>query len=138
MAWYKFDRVAVFAVLLCSVAATPVLAQSSAVTGHITDSSGSPIQGAKVDIVSGDTSGAHSVETNGEGFFLFPPLLPGSYVLHAIAGGFGGVTVGADAKRIGAVDLHQIGGLVEDSRERFVVHVEIRLNKFPREDKSAS
>src|SRR5208282_6269697 len=40
-----------------------------------------------------------------------------------------GVAVGTDAKRICGVDFEQIGGLVENGGDGFVVH-ELRLNKI--------
>jgi hypothetical protein len=35
--------------------------------------------------------------------------------------GFGGAAIGADAERVVAVHLHQVGGLVEDVRDCFIV-----------------
>ena len=39
--------------------------------------------------------------------------------------GFGGAAIGADAKGVVAVDLHEIGGFVEDVRDGFVVQGEL-------------
>lgn len=36
--------------------------------------------------------------------------------------GFGGVTVGADAKRIAAVDFKQVSSFVKDASDGFIVH----------------
>ena len=48
--------------------------------------------------------------------------------------GFGGVAVGADAERILPVDFEQVGGLVENAGDGFVVHGKVRVNKVGRED----
>ena len=49
------------------------------------DQGGSPIQGADVDITRISTNEIQDVKTNGEGYFLFPPLTPGAYIMHAAA-----------------------------------------------------
>ena len=36
--------------------------------------------------------------------------------------GFGGVAVGANAERVSAVDLEQVGGFVENAGDGLVVH----------------
>lgn len=63
-------------------------AQSSAVSGHVMDKSGIPIQNAAVDITNVTTNGTKTVRTNGDGYFLSPPLAPGSYMLHAASPSF--------------------------------------------------
>jgi hypothetical protein len=68
-------------------------AQSSAVSGHIVDSTGSAVQGAQITITSTATNVMDDVRTNGEGYFQFPPLVPGSYVVHVSASGFGMVKI---------------------------------------------
>lgn len=68
-------------------------AQSSAVSGHVMDNSGAPVQNAAVDIVSTATNETHAVHSNGDGYFLFPPLTPGKYVVHASAPTFARYTV---------------------------------------------
>ncbi|NUQ28870.1 MAG: TonB-dependent receptor [Acidobacteriaceae bacterium] len=68
-------------------------AQSSAVSGHVMDNSGAPVQNADVDIVSTATNETHAVHSNGDGYFLFPPLTPGKYVVHASAPTFARYTV---------------------------------------------
>jgi hypothetical protein len=69
------------------------LAQSSSVNGHIVDTRGAAIQGAEVTITSVTTKETNAVRSNGEGYFLFPPLAPGAYVVHAKAAGFAEETV---------------------------------------------
>lgn len=82
---------------LCAISliafAHPVWAQGSAVSGHVMDISGTPIKNADVDIVSTSTSVKQTVPTNEEGYFLFPPLAPGRYVVHASSGSFAPYTM---------------------------------------------
>jgi hypothetical protein len=80
-------------ILVGLFAIAPLFAQSSAVSGHVVDSAGLPIQAAVVDIVSAGTNESHSGRTNNEGYFLFPPLAPGSYVMHVNAPKFETVTI---------------------------------------------
>lgn len=81
------------AVLFNLLAIAPLFGQSSTVSGNVVDSGGSAIQDAAVDIVNSATSEAHSGRTNSVGYFLFPPLTPGSYVMHVVAPKFGKVTI---------------------------------------------
>jgi hypothetical protein len=68
-------------------------AQSSAVSGHITDASGARIQGASVEIQSSATGAAVKSVANSEGYFIFPPLAPGQYTVNASAKGFSKVAI---------------------------------------------
>jgi hypothetical protein len=68
-------------------------AQSVGVNGHVTDATGAAVPGATVQIVSAGTNESNSVQTNGQGYFLFPPLTPGSYVLYASAARFARFTL---------------------------------------------
>jgi hypothetical protein len=75
------------------VPAHTAFAQSSAISGHVMDASGSPIRSADVDITSTTTTQTQTVHTNSDGYFLFPPLAPGSYVLHVAAPTFARFTM---------------------------------------------
>jgi Carboxypeptidase regulatory-like domain/TonB dependent receptor len=77
-----------WALLFVFLTASYAFSQSSAVNGHIADSSGAAVQGAQVTIISKGTNQAIEVRTNGDGYFLFPPVNPGVYVVHAAATGF--------------------------------------------------
>ena len=81
------------AILFHLLALAPLFAQSSAVSGHLVDSSGLPVSGALMDIVSGQTGEVANSKTNDEGYYLFPPLNPGAYVIHASAPHFSRATV---------------------------------------------
>jgi len=94
--------------LLLLLSSAVALAQSSAVNGHVADAAGAPVQSAAVDITSTTTNEIHQVQTNGEGYFQFPPLSPGSYVIHASAPTFAKVTVDNVKLEVGgsrAIDL---------------------------------
>jgi hypothetical protein len=72
-------------------AAFPIWAQTAntgAVTGTVTDPSGSVVQKVHVEIVS-ETSGAKRIATTGtDGVYRVPLLAPGSYRVEADAEGF--------------------------------------------------
>jgi len=91
--------------LLCTGLAS---AQSSTVSGHVVDAAGAPVQGAHVEITSATTHEANAVKTNGEGYYLLPPLTPGFYSINATADTFARVTVEALKLEVGGsrtVDL---------------------------------
>ena len=71
----------------------PSLAQSSSINGHVVDFAGATVQNATVDITSSTTNETHQVFTNSSGYFLFPPLLPGTYLLHVSAPTFARFTL---------------------------------------------
>jgi hypothetical protein len=90
------------------LAAAPIFGQSSAVSGQVTDSSGLPVSGATIDIVSPQTTETHSTRTNDSGHYLFPPLNPGTYVVHIVAPGFATATVEGMTVEVGgsrAIDV---------------------------------
>ena len=94
----------VFLVLAASVA----FGQSGAVNGHIVDAAGSAVQGAEVTITNAATNQMYAVRTNGEGYYQFPSLTPGAYVIHASAAGFGKVTIDGVQLEVGgsrAIDV---------------------------------
>jgi len=61
---------------------------TSAIVGQVTDASGGAIAGATVTITRRETGLRRSLETNAEGRFDFPQLLPGAYSVRAEAAGF--------------------------------------------------
>ncbi|WP_446743635.1 carboxypeptidase regulatory-like domain-containing protein [Silvibacterium acidisoli] len=60
-------------------------AQNSQVSGHVTDGKGSPVAGASVQVTNGANGAMATAVTNGDGYYLLPPVAPGSYELHATA-----------------------------------------------------
>lgn len=79
--------------LWCVLSSVAAFAQSSTVNGHVMDNAGLPVEGAAVAITSYTTSETRSVTTNHDGYFLFPPIAPGNYVLHASALSFAKFTL---------------------------------------------
>jgi hypothetical protein len=57
------------------------------------DSSGAPVQGVEIVVTSDATHQKTSVKTNASGYFLLPPLPPGTYSLDATATTFAAVSV---------------------------------------------
>ncbi|WP_446743089.1 carboxypeptidase regulatory-like domain-containing protein [Silvibacterium acidisoli] len=74
-------------------AAGSAWAQNGAISGHVTDVSGSSVRNADIDIVSTTTKETQTVHTNDDGYFQFPSMTPGSYVLHAHASSFAPYTM---------------------------------------------
>ncbi|MBI2689051.1 MAG: carboxypeptidase regulatory-like domain-containing protein [Acidobacteria bacterium] len=75
-------------VLLLLLGAISLLAQNPVVSGRITDSSGAVIPGARVQLTNSATAIAASAETNGDGYYVLPPVQPGPYNITASATGF--------------------------------------------------
>lgn len=64
------------------------------VVGNVTDQSGAAVAGATVKALNLGTNAASTALTNSEGYYEFPLLAPGRYVLEAAAGGFQGQKIG--------------------------------------------
>jgi hypothetical protein len=89
------SKAAFFGMILASLlllgAAARISAQgetTSAIVGQVTDASGAAIPGATVIIVNRETGLKRSANTDVEGRFNFPQLLPGTYSVSAEAEGF--------------------------------------------------
>ncbi|MDE1178205.1 MAG: carboxypeptidase regulatory-like domain-containing protein [Edaphobacter sp.] len=74
-------------------AGSALLAQSTLVSGHVTDSDGSAVTNADIDISSTSTNKVELTHSNADGYFQFPPLVPGNYILHATAPSFARYTL---------------------------------------------
>ena len=69
----------------------PALAQgetTSAISGSVTDRTGSPVAGASISLAGTDTGVKRGSETDGNGHFGFPLLKPGAYTVQVSAPGF--------------------------------------------------
>jgi len=74
----------------CTLTATTLWAQSNnaSITGAITDPNGAVIQGAQVRLTSNDTQQTSNYVSDGNGYFSFRNVLPGTYQLTITAPGF--------------------------------------------------
>ena len=70
------------------LAAACAWSQTASVTGRVTDPSGAVIPGAQIEVRSSDTGIATPAETNDEGYYNVPALLPGVYDVSASQEGF--------------------------------------------------
>ncbi len=61
---------------------------SASVTGTVTDSSGAVIPGAKVSLTEGSTHVVHNTVSNGQGYYDFRVLPPGTYTVEVDAANF--------------------------------------------------
>lgn len=75
----------VFVVSVCVLAAQQV---SGSITGSVADSSGAPIAGAKVSLVSEETAAVRILSTDPQGNFEFTAVRPGIYTVAAENAGF--------------------------------------------------
>ncbi len=76
--------------LLLSACATAAWGQATtSLRGAVTDPSGSAIRGAKVTAVNPSTNFTRSTATGGDGTYVIPELLPGTYDVTVEAQGFG-------------------------------------------------
>ena len=80
--------------LLSLMFGSAVFAQTASITGRITDPSGAVIPGATVTVQSAATGVQTTVETNPEGYYHVPSLLPGNYSLSVSKAGFAPVRQG--------------------------------------------
>jgi hypothetical protein len=80
----------IFVLVLSSLA----LAQSTAtLQGTVTDTSNAAVPGAKIVVHSQDTGVERTIQSNQDGFYLLPGLLPGTYQITFSASGFEGYVI---------------------------------------------
>jgi hypothetical protein len=92
------------ACLFCvSLTITTLRAQSNnaSITGEITDPNGAVIQGAKVTLISKDTKQTSNYVSDGNGYYSFRNVLPGTYQLSMTASGFAQYTQEGILVRVG-------------------------------------
>ena len=97
---------------------SPLFAQNSEVAGSVTDPSKAAVSGADVTLVQTETGGRRGAISSPEGYYTFPLLLPGTYELTVIKGGFQkqsrtGITV--ETGQISTVDVELAVGLVTET-----------------------
>src|SRR5713226_3228519 len=105
--------------LLGSLRSAPLYGQVAGATlsGVISDPSGRGIPGAKVSIMNSTTGVVRTVETDADGYYTAPNLLPGSYEINATAKGFStlvqkGITLTVGANQALNLSMH-IGEMSE-------------------------
>ena len=74
--------------MLAAIAASYAVAQQASVQGVVTDSSGASVPSAKISVRNVRTGLQQVVETNAQGFYSVPFLVPGVYEVAAAAQGF--------------------------------------------------
>ena len=74
--------------LLAGISCCAVFAQTSSITGRVADATGAIAPGAKVTVTSAASGVEVNVETNGQGFYNIPSLLPGRYTISVSKAGF--------------------------------------------------
>ncbi|MBL8209119.1 MAG: carboxypeptidase regulatory-like domain-containing protein [Bryobacterales bacterium] len=95
-----------------------LLAQNPVVNGRISDSSGAVLPGVKVELKNRATGVLTATQTNGEGYFVMPPVAPGPYDITAAATGFKEARIEAFRLEIGqarTVNLQLQPGEVRES-----------------------
>ncbi|MGB7265473.1 MAG: carboxypeptidase-like regulatory domain-containing protein, partial [Terracidiphilus sp.] len=90
---------------LLSIAEPAAHAQLTGVSGHVVDSTGRAIVSAQVDLTNSATREVIKTQTNGDGYFQFPPVAPGSYTAHATAPGFATYTLDRVILEVGTARL---------------------------------
>lgn len=85
--WWKF---CVAILLVLGVAVGTIQAQNSrgTILGHVTDSSGAALAGAKATVKNVNTNDTNEYTTDGSGDFVFVNLIPGTYQLTVAVQGF--------------------------------------------------
>jgi hypothetical protein len=88
-----------------SLTTTPAFAQTAEISGIVTDSSGARVPNANVTVLNRDTGISRSADTNADGFYSVPLLLPGNYMITVKRAGFAtqvrtGITLEVGAQQV--------------------------------------
>lgn len=97
-------------ILLVLAAATPLRAQvaGGTIQGTITDTSGGVVSTAKVVVKNVDTGVEREIQTNADGFYSAPNLVPGRYEVAASAAGFAKQVASKIALTVGGQEVVDI------------------------------
>src|SRR5215470_14663519 len=89
-AWAIAKQIFAGALLLCIACAVPLLSQEAGgtIVGTVTDPSGAAVANASVTIKNVATGVERSAETNADGLYTAPQLIPGSYEITVTSSGF--------------------------------------------------
>jgi hypothetical protein len=98
----RFSRLGVVCLFFCAFLLNAQEFRST-LTGRVVDPTGAVVVGAKVEAIETTTNSRYETDTNSEGLYTFPLLLPGVYELTAEAKGFQkfsqrGIQVNANAR----------------------------------------
>lgn len=74
---------------------------NATISGKVTDQSGSMIPGANISATNVDTNVKRTTQSNSEGLYIIPNLIPGNYTLHAEFQGMKNVERSGIALRVG-------------------------------------
>jgi len=97
---------------------SPLFAQNSEVAGRVTDPSKAAVSGAEVTLVQTETGARRGAISSPEGYYTFPLLLPGTYELTVIKGGFqkqSRTGIAVETGQISTVDVELAVGLVTET-----------------------
>src|SRR5262245_8532538 len=104
-----------FLALLCTVAGAQEF--RTTISGHVFDSSGAAVPGAKVSAISADTNETSVATTDNSGNYSIPLLRPGVYKVTATAAGFKQFVrdkVILEAARVAGIDITlEVGNMTE-------------------------
>ncbi|MCC6860766.1 MAG: carboxypeptidase regulatory-like domain-containing protein [Bryobacterales bacterium] len=114
---------------VCALFAAPLAAQTSnaSVSGRIKDTTGAVIPGATVSVKNTDTNVIRTSESNAEGIYTIPNLIPGTYTLSAIFQGFKNLEQGPFPLRVGDRVTLDLTMEVGAQTERVTVTAEVPL-----------
>jgi hypothetical protein len=120
-------------VLLAYGFAVSAQTSTGSISGRITDPSGAAVAGVEVSLTRTDTSESRRAQTSEGGYYVFPLLVPGDYVVEAAQSGFQKLrrSLKLDVSQAAVVDLVLVIGDVNQS-------VEVTAEAPPLETGSAS
>ena len=103
---------------ICAILfAANALAQSARITGRVTDATGAVVPGTSITVTSVATGAERKINTNDEGYYAVPLLLPGEYRIIVDHAGFKRITrsgVILEVDQRAELDFTlQVGGLTE-------------------------
>src|SRR5690349_2301219 len=102
--------------LLCSFATAQEF--RATISGHVLDSSGAAVPGAKIQAINVDTNDTTTATTDNAGAYSIPLLRPGNYRLNASAAGFKQYirdNVTLEVGKVAGIDINLEVGSISDS-----------------------
>jgi hypothetical protein len=84
----RLVTISVLLLLLCGNGLTRAQESGGSIVGTVSDPSGAAVANAGVTVKNVATGGERAVQTNGDGLFAVPNLIPGTYEITVVAPGF--------------------------------------------------